>query len=101
MHHADRAQVLESILVCRMLNACFIFMSEYCQVFSGSMVGQYNSTSFLDDLAWAASWLYKATEDSDYLADAINWYGRHIGGSVRSLPPCSLLSILSVSEELP
>ena len=30
----------------------------------------YNSGSYLDDMAWAAVWLYKATNDSSYLADA-------------------------------
>ena len=38
--------------------------------FNGSAVGYYNSTSFYDDLAWAAIWLYKATNDPGYLADA-------------------------------
>lgn len=33
------------------------------QVFQGSMVYWYNSTSYRDDLAWAASWMYKATGD--------------------------------------
>lgn len=32
--------------------------------------GFYNSTSDLDDLAWGAIWLYLATNDSNYLADA-------------------------------
>ena len=30
----------------------------------------YNSDTYLDDMAWAAVWLYKATNDSSYLADA-------------------------------
>ena len=30
----------------------------------------YKSGSYLDDMAWAAVWLYKATNDSSYLADA-------------------------------
>ena len=33
------------------------------QVFQGSMVYWYNSTSYRDDLAWAASWMFKATGD--------------------------------------
>lgn len=53
------------------------------QVFLGSMVGFYNSTSFYDDLAWAASWLYKATQDPAYLSDAQVWYNEHIYGQVR------------------
>lgn len=32
--------------------------------------GFYTSTSDLDDLAWGAVWLYLATDDSTYLADA-------------------------------
>ena len=33
------------------------------QQFAGSMVYWYNSTSYRDDLAWAASWMYRATRD--------------------------------------
>ena len=40
------------------------------QLFNGSAVGFYNSTSVYDDLAWAASWLYRATNDPGYLSDA-------------------------------
>lgn len=40
------------------------------QYFNGSAVGFYNSTSVYDDLAWAATWLYKATNDPGYLSDA-------------------------------
>ncbi len=32
--------------------------------------GFYTSSSYQDDLAWAASWLYKATGDASYLSDA-------------------------------
>ncbi len=45
--------------------------------FRGSMVYWYNSTSFRDDLAWAASWMYKATQDSDYLGDAYGFWDTH------------------------
>ncbi|KAK9863564.1 hypothetical protein WJX84_010744, partial [Apatococcus fuscideae] len=45
--------------------------------FNGSAVGYYNSTSFYDDLAWAAIWLYKATNDPGYLADARTWHQDH------------------------
>lgn len=54
------------------------------QMFHGSMVGYYNSTSYYDDLAWAAAWLYKATLDPAYLTDAVNFYNEHNFGSVRS-----------------
>ena len=38
----------------------------------GTSQGQsfYNSTSYKDDLAWAAVWLYEATGEQKYLADA-------------------------------
>ena len=45
--------------------------------FRGSMVYWYNSTSFRDDLAWAASWMYKATGDPDYLGDAYGFWDTH------------------------
>ena len=32
--------------------------------------GFYTSSSYKDDLAWAAAWLYKATGEASYLADA-------------------------------
>ena len=41
------------------------------------MVYWYNSTSFRDDLAWAASWMYKATRDPDYLGDAYGFWDTH------------------------
>lgn len=34
----------------------------------------YNSTSYYDDLAWAAVWLYAATNNAKYLDDAVNWH---------------------------
>ena len=41
---------------------------------NGSMVysgyGSYNSSSYLDDLTWAAAWLYRATGDTAYSDDA-------------------------------
>ena len=45
--------------------------------FRGSMVYWYNSTSFRDDLAWAAAWMYKATRDPDYLGDAYGFWDTH------------------------
>jgi hypothetical protein len=49
---------------------------------NGSMVytdfGSYNSTSYLDDLAWAAAWLYKATGDPAYSQDAYRWFNLHL-----------------------
>lgn len=47
------------------------------QAFNGSMVYWYNSTSYRDDLTWAAAWLYKATGDSGYLSDAYAFYTQH------------------------
>lgn len=36
--------------------------------------GMYNSTSYYDDLAWAACWLYAATNDATYLNDAVTYH---------------------------
>lgn len=55
------------------------------QVFLGSMVGQYNSTSYFDDLAWAAAWLFKATKDPAYLNDAVKYFNKHTYGEVHYL----------------
>jgi endoglucanase len=41
----------------------------------------YRSTGFIDELAWAAAWLYKATGTASYLADAKKFYSQ-----VSSLP---------------
>jgi len=40
------------------------------ELYDGAMLATYNSTSYLDDLAWAAGWLNMATGDSAYLNDA-------------------------------
>ena len=47
------------------------------QVFRGAAVAQYNSTSYRDDLAWAAAWMYRATQDRAYLDDAYKWWVAH------------------------
>lgn len=46
-------------------------------VFKGSAVGLYNSTSYRDDLTWAAAWMNKATGDRAYLDDAYKYYVQH------------------------
>ena len=62
------------------------------------MVYWYNSTSFLDDLSWAAGWMYRATLDGDYLADAQKFFQMHRGdvrtfshGCQSSFTGCKLL----------
>ena len=52
-------------------------MGLFVQAFNGSMVYWYNSTSYYDDLAWAAAWLFKATNDPGYKADAYKFYKLH------------------------
>lgn len=37
----------------------------------------YNSTTVLDDMAWGAVWLYKATGDPNYLGMAERYLTRH------------------------
>jgi len=46
-------------------------------VFKGSAVGLYNSTSYRDDLTWAAAWMNRATGDRAYLDDAYKYYVQH------------------------
>lgn len=36
----------------------------------------YASTGYIDELAWAAAWLAKATGDSMYLDDAKKYYAQ-------------------------
>jgi hypothetical protein len=45
---------------------------------NGSAIPLYNSSSIYDKLLWAATWMYKATGDTDYLGDAESFYIHHI-----------------------
>ena len=38
----------------------------------------YNSSTVYDDMAWAAGWLYKATQDDAYLGDLYDYYVKHL-----------------------
>lgn len=38
----------------------------------------YNSSTSLDDLAWAAAWLYTATKQDTYLSDVYDFYVKHL-----------------------
>eukprot|EP01023_Acetabularia_acetabulum_P067704 TRINITY_DN939_c0_g1_i1.p1 TRINITY_DN939_c0_g1~~TRINITY_DN939_c0_g1_i1.p1 ORF type:complete len:1224 (-),score=215.19 TRINITY_DN939_c0_g1_i1:956-4627(-) len=38
----------------------------------------YPSTSYFDDMAWAATWLFFASSEEEYYKEALNWYDRHI-----------------------
>jgi Glycosyl hydrolase family 9 len=38
---------------------------------------RYNSTSYYDDMTWAATWMYQATRQATYLNDAIQYYVLH------------------------
>ena len=40
------------------------------ELFRGALLATYNSTSWADDLTWAAAWLNIATGDPAYLRDA-------------------------------
>lgn len=48
------------------------------QQLNGSAVALYNSSSVYDKLLWAATWMYRATGDTDYLGDAESFYISHI-----------------------
>lgn len=78
---------------------------------NGSAIALYNDTSYYDDLTFAATWLYRATGDSDYLSQAEAWYVAHLYGttstsSVRTqapsppplVPPSSLLRPLLLNQ---
>ncbi|KAL0033640.1 hypothetical protein WJX79_009306 [Trebouxia sp. C0005] len=41
----------------------------------------YPSTSYLDDMAYAASWMYYATKETAYLTDAVDYYNEFINGA--------------------
>ncbi len=38
----------------------------------------YNSSTYYDDLAWAAGWLYKATKQNDFLLDVYDHCSAHL-----------------------
>ena len=40
------------------------------ELFEGALVATFNSTSFLDDLAWSSLWMYRATKNETYLGRA-------------------------------
>lgn len=70
------------------------------EVFKGSMVAYYNSSSYRDDLAWAAAWMYRATGDGAYLNDAYTFWTEHVtqvigedldGGLTTSSPDFQIL----------
>lgn len=42
-----------------------------------TLTARYNSTSYYDDLTWAATWLYSATGQIQYLSDAYNYWTLH------------------------
>ena len=48
---------------------------------NGSAVDLYNDTSYYDDLTFAATWLYRATGDTEYLTQAEYWYVAHLYGT--------------------
>ena len=55
------------------------------EMFLGAMVATYNSTSYYDDLTWAAAWLNLATEDPAYLSDAY----RSVFCAIVCIPYCT------------
>ena len=57
--------------------------SHGCQL-STVRLYRYNSTSYLDDMAWAATWMYVATGTITYLEDAYNYWTMHRNVSAAS-----------------
>lgn len=58
-------------------NSVPVCISESQQL-NGSAVALYNSSTIYDKLLWAATWMYRATGDTDYLGDAESFYISHI-----------------------
>ena len=44
----------------------------------GAALVFYNSTSYHDDLLWAAAWMYRATREQAYLTDVTHFYAQHL-----------------------
>ena len=72
--------------------------------FRGSMVYWYNSTSWRDDMAWAASWMFRASGDPNYLSDAYGFYRTHkdLEGEldIRYLVSCLIWHLLAGNQKL-
>lgn len=51
------------------------------------MQSLYPSNGFVDELAWAAAWLYSASNStaSNYLSDARRYYGQAVAQQVGGL----------------
>lgn len=47
-----------------------------CRGYPGAVQSLYKSTGYIDELAWAAAWLYKATGSQKYLTDARTYYAK-------------------------
>eukprot|EP00955_Chlamydomonas_euryale_P087768 364323-Chlamydomonas_euryale.AAC.17 len=56
---------------------CANNVCEYILVEDYKTVELYNSTSVLDDLAWAATWMFKATNNALYMGQAQKFIARH------------------------
>ncbi|RMZ57138.1 hypothetical protein APUTEX25_003595 [Auxenochlorella protothecoides] len=50
----------------------------YYSVQDWNISAVYNSSTFYDDLAWGAAWLFKATADDAYLSDVYDYYVKHL-----------------------
>lgn len=53
----------------------------YSDYFQDATAGTFPSSAFLDDQTWAAAWMYRATQDVKYLADADSFWQRSFGAN--------------------
>lgn len=56
----------------------------------------YTSSKYLDRLAWAAAWLYRATGSAAYLGDASNYYARAVNYKTPAVNWDGIYSAVSV-----
>lgn len=71
------------------------------ELFQGAMIGTYNSTSYYDDLAWGAAWLFKATGDPYYGNQADRCVVHSIIGTATVFVQAASLAHAPCSAHLP
>ena len=57
-------------------DAAIYYRCDFTKDLSMSFNSHFSSSSYEDELIWAAAWLYKATLDPNYLAEAEDLYAQ-------------------------
>ena len=70
---------------CLLTHFSFLFTSSPHALILTPMIRLYNSTSYLDDLAWASAWLALATNNVTALHEAHMWIRSMPGGAASAL----------------